>query len=185
MIDTRMCANCANFKTSLYAEPCRSCLVPGDRRNWVPARGAKIAAEEQPAVAEQHEAEEYKGCDNCKFMPLDESEQPCVICRNTIPRTAEKFNAFPFLWQPRDAGDAVNHPAHYNHGEFECIDVMLAVFGKEATQHFCLLNAFKYVWRNGQKSGVEDINKARWYLDKFLELEGDTDEQSDTGTTGA
>ena len=65
----------------------------------------------------------------------------------------------------------INHPDRYNSGGFECIDVMLAVFGKEVVQNFCILNAFKYIWRHKQKGGAEDIKKAVWYLNKFVELE--------------
>lgn len=69
----------------------------------------------------------------------------------------------------------VNHPSHYNQGKFECIDVMVETFGKEATKNFCLLNAFKYVWRTNKKNGKEDIEKAVFYLNKLLELEGNHD----------
>ncbi len=72
--------------------------------------------------------------------------------------------------------DMVNRPPHYTHGKFECIDVMVDVFGKEAVQHFCMLNAFKYVWRSDYKNGTQDIKKAMWYLDKWLELEGENHE---------
>ena len=64
----------------------------------------------------------------------------------------------------------VNHPGHYNQGKFECIEVMIEVFGIEAVKHFCLLNAFKYNWRTGEKNGNEDIEKGIWYLNKYLEL---------------
>jgi hypothetical protein len=66
--------------------------------------------------------------------------------------------------------DAVQHPQHYNHGKYECIDVMVENFGKEAVKHFCLLNAFKYVWRTNYKNGVEDVRKAMNYLDFYLSL---------------
>ena len=49
----------------------------------------------------------------------------------------------------------------------ECIDVMEIAFGSEAVAHFCLLNAFKYVWRHKHKNGLEDLEKAVWYLDRF------------------
>lgn len=62
-------------------------------------------------------------------------------------------------------------PAHYRTGNFECIDVMLETQGKRATQDFCLLNAFKYIYRHDKKNGVEDIKKAQWYINKYLELE--------------
>ena len=66
--------------------------------------------------------------------------------------------------------DVVNHPKHYETGNFECIDVMLETQGKEAVKSFCLCNAFKYLYRHNRKNGVEDIKKAKWYIDKFLEL---------------
>ena len=37
--------------------------------------------------------------------------------------------------------DNVNHPAHYETGKFECIDVMVETQGVEATQNFCVCNA--------------------------------------------
>ena len=68
------------------------------------------------------------------------------------------------------AADNVNHPAHYETGKFECIEVMTEVMGKEAVADFCLCNAFKYLYRTKRKNGVEDIEKAQWYINKYLEL---------------
>ena len=67
--------------------------------------------------------------------------------------------------------DPVTHPAHYCTGKYECIEVMTEVFGVEAVQAFCRLNAFKYLFRSDRKNGVEDIKKANWYLTRFLMLE--------------
>lgn len=67
--------------------------------------------------------------------------------------------------------DNVNHPSHYETGKFECIEVMQEVFGTEAVQNFCVCNAFKYLYRHRRKNGKEDIEKARWYINKYLELE--------------
>ena len=67
--------------------------------------------------------------------------------------------------------DNVNHPSHYETGRFECIDVMLETQGVEAVKNFCICNAFKYLWRHNGKNGVEDIKKARWYINKYIELE--------------
>lgn len=66
--------------------------------------------------------------------------------------------------------DNVNHPAHYETGKFECIEVMEEALGKEALKGFCLCNAFKYLYRCSKKNGVEDIKKAQWYLNKLIEL---------------
>ena len=69
--------------------------------------------------------------------------------------------------------EEINHPDRYAGGKFECIDVMIDVFGKDAVMHFCILNAFKYLWRAEKKNGVEDIKKAVWYLNKYIELGGE------------
>ena len=67
-----------------------------------------------------------------------------------------------------EPSDNVNHPSHYT-GKYECIDVMQDVFGNEATDNFCLCNAFKYIWRSNKKNGLEDVKKAVWYLNKYIE----------------
>ena len=76
------------------------------------------------------------------------------------------------------ADDHVNHPAHYQ-GKNECIDVMIAMFGKEAVKHFCMCNAYKYRFRADKKNGEQDIAKAEWYETKLIEL-GGRDESKNT-----
>ena len=66
--------------------------------------------------------------------------------------------------------DPVNHPKHYT-GKYECIDVMIELFGVEAVKNFCACNAFKYIWRFREKNGIEDVKKADWYLNKLIEME--------------
>ena len=66
--------------------------------------------------------------------------------------------------------DAVN-PNHYkNQCSLECIDAMIMAFGSDTVYYFCICNAWKYMWRYQNKNGVEDIKKARWYVDKASEL---------------
>jgi hypothetical protein len=48
--------------------------------------------------------------------------------------------------------------------------MMEMVFGPEAMSWYCLINAFKYMWRWKNKNGVEDLDKADWYLNKYNEL---------------
>lgn len=64
----------------------------------------------------------------------------------------------------------VNRPKHYTNSNIECIDAMIAAFGKEAVMTFCKLNAFKYLWREKNKNGLQDVDKAGWYTNKYLEL---------------
>lgn len=68
--------------------------------------------------------------------------------------------------------DMVNHPKHYADGKHEVIDVMIEYFGSEWTETFCIMNAFKYLSRCKKKHKLpnEDIKKAKWYIDKCIEL---------------
>lgn len=60
--------------------------------------------------------------------------------------------------------DPVNHPVHYTShpSGVECIDI---------TEHmgFNLGNAVKYIWRADLKNGTEDLEKARWYLNREIQ----------------
>lgn len=76
--------------------------------------------------------------------------------------------------EPVPEPDMVNHPSHYcQEGSMECIDEMIAVFGREAVMNFCLCNVWKYRKRAVFKNGEEDMKKSDWYMKKYLELEGD------------
>ena len=68
----------------------------------------------------------------------------------------------------------VNHPSHYNvEGKKECIVQMEEDYGSFITAVFCLTNAYKYLYRAGNKDGeseADDIAKARWYYDYASKL---------------
>lgn len=65
--------------------------------------------------------------------------------------------------------DVINHPAHYETAGVECIEAMEITQGREAVKSFCLCNAYKYLWRH--KNGLEDLKKARWYLDRYITMQ--------------
>lgn len=72
---------------------------------------------------------------------------------------------------PKKQKEMVNHPSHYKNNKYECIDVMLDVFGKDKVADFCELNAFKYLWRADNKgTDIQDKKKAIWYLNKYIKL---------------
>ena len=66
--------------------------------------------------------------------------------------------------------DNVNHPKHYSESSLECIDIMIIAFGADAVSMNCCINCFKYLFRYESKNGIEDLNKARWYLNKCWEI---------------
>ena len=64
----------------------------------------------------------------------------------------------------------VEHPEHYNAGTVECIDgIEAATESLSGFDGFCAGNAIKYLWRWKHKGGVEDLEKAKWYIDKLIE----------------
>ena len=68
--------------------------------------------------------------------------------------------------------DTIN-PSHYKQGDVECIDAIKSATTDGFTGYLTG-NVLKYVWRWKHKNGIEDLKKARWYLDRLIgELEGD------------
>ena len=66
--------------------------------------------------------------------------------------------------------DLVNHPPHYNQGDIECIDAIEASMTPEAFAGYCKGNILKYMWRYEKKDQLEGLLKARWYLNKLIEI---------------
>lgn len=65
--------------------------------------------------------------------------------------------------------DNVNHPKHYTQGNVECIDALAAAtINLQGLEAVCTANAIKYLWRWKNKNGVEDLQKAKWYIDKMI-----------------
>lgn len=60
--------------------------------------------------------------------------------------------------------DPVNHPAHYTAGPVECIDALRSALGLLGFHDYCLGNTLKYVWRYKQTAKLDDLKKARVYL---------------------
>lgn len=89
----------------------------------------------------------------------------CNPCFHEVAtRSEERPDSKPVVAQ-----EAVNHPQHYGGADnpYEAIKVI------EAWElGFCLGNTLKYVSRAGKKnssSTLEDLKKARWYLDREIQ----------------
>lgn len=67
----------------------------------------------------------------------------------------------------RDPYDPVSRPSHYVKNGLESIDVIEAFVPDPYS--FYMGNVLKYVQRHLDKNKVQDLNKARWYLDKMIE----------------
>ncbi len=68
----------------------------------------------------------------------------------------------------RKMSNNVDHPAHYNQGEIECIDDVKADLTPEEFRGFLKGSILKYMWRESHKRQDEDLKKAEWYLDYLI-----------------
>lgn len=96
----------------------------------------------------------------------------CLELLQTQPRAAEQ--------RAPDSGDAgkgtpsapsspVDRPSHYTAGSVECIDAIdAAVAHLSGAEGFYVGQVVKYIWRWQLKNGVEDLKKAKWYLERLI-----------------
>ena len=75
---------------------------------------------------------------------------------------------FVYFGSEMMADDNVNSPQHYNQREIECIEAIEAATDS-GFEYYLQGNVIKYLWRYRYKNGVEDLKKARWYLEKLIQ----------------
>lgn len=68
--------------------------------------------------------------------------------------------------------DMVNHPSHYTVGEIEVINYIRDKLSPAGFTDYCIGNVLKYVSRWRHKGGIEDLNKAKVYLEWAIESAG-------------
>lgn len=112
-------------------------------------------------------------CDNVKLLlrTLCPGSNIVDISFVDAPKTADDiYNMFCPESKTPDASNGVNHPSHYNQGGIEVWDVISA-FTKdlEGAEAFYAGNVIKYVLRWNHKNGIEDLEKAKVYIDKIIE----------------
>lgn len=97
----------------------------------------------------------------CGFVGVNEDTK-CIA-------REEKMSLREELEKEKAKYDAVNSPAHYCQGSIECIEALAAAtVNLKGIEAVCTANAIKYLWRWKEKNGVEDLRKARWYIN-YLE----------------
>ena len=87
----------------------------------------------------------------------------------------------PAIENPRPTApveeDVVNNPSHYNKGGIECIEAIEQSMTPSSFKGYLKGNVQKYMWRYESKAKpVEDLKKARWYLNKLIEVQEAEDE---------
>lgn len=116
-------------------------------------------------------------CEKCKHKDVSPFWTPCLTCKYSFERGTRQFDTCKSFFEPETEEDAeqkeVDHPAHYA-GNIECIDAMLETMGWADVRTFCLCTAFEYLWPCKKKHAIptEDVEKALWYLEKYIEFGG-------------
>lgn len=92
-------------------------------------------------------------------------------CENSS-ESDEKFVKFlkEFVKKDSEALDNVNSPNHYKLTglDVEVIDVIRASMSPEEFKGYCKGNVIKYVTRENKKNGMEDLRKAKKYLEYVI-----------------
>ena len=65
--------------------------------------------------------------------------------------------------------DNVYRPKHYRKGSVKCIDAIKSATG-DGYQFYLQGNIIKYMWRFNHKNGLEDLQKAQWYLSELIKI---------------
>ena len=124
--------------------------------------------------------DEQTGCSYCLLKKFSDAyyfnikkfSDACYFNRWTDDKLAI---AYDHVYKNMDENvpDMVNHPQHYTQGGIECIDALkAATVGKRGIEAVCVANVIKYLWRYEEKNGIEDVRKAKWYIERLLmELE--------------
>jgi hypothetical protein len=117
-------------------------------------------------------------CKTCFYSELDGKIHPCNDCegydkwvsrtiyikQNISKPLSEAIKEWVDCKEDEEIVDIVNQPPHYTEhpSGIECIQV---------TEHmgFNLGNAIKYIWRcDLKKDAIEDLKKAKWYIDREI-----------------
>ena len=123
--------------------------------------------------------ETMKDCYDCKHYNMYTTDYPCRECKYKINSNGRIVGTDKYF-EPKTPKQPTNPPMppvnppkeKTNHPLL--IDVMVDIFGIEATKHFCLLNAFKCLWGAETEKSKEDVENAAWYLNEYIKL-GDED----------
>lgn len=78
----------------------------------------------------------------------------------------------------KGSSDPVNHPNHYiSKSGLESIDVIKSfTTDLQGFEAIATANALKYLMRWKNKNGVEDLKKARWYIDELISYSEEEDD---------
>ena len=163
-------------------------LYSGDRGGGnVPGNNANPEGQTGGSTSSQHYDRDDPLEKKAWFEPIDEASNcPGGVCPVPWAKGVESLTDSVFLSSDRNSNfpgentiegrpllqeDSVNHPSHYSDGGIECIEAIEAALTNEEFRGYCKGNCMKYIWRERHKGGTESLKKARWYLNRLIELD--------------
>lgn len=122
-------------------------------------------------------------CKECELSYRHGGTDGAWMCRGVSPaEPADNFNheaceafrkeykkekIFTELYQT--GKNVIDHPDHYCWKGEECITLIrIMCRGEEGFDGYCKGNVIKYLFREAKKGGIEDLKKARAYLDMLI-----------------
>ena len=192
----KSCYTCKHYENHAICQLANKCI---DCSEWE-ISDVYREAETVPVVTEKSEAvHDYRkcanrcgdcnilSCDECTNFALKRDKKTCSVCsffkkyesvtdsgiagkclESDTNVYKEEVNVC-FCKDFKPAHDPVSHPSHYCKGGVECLDAIKAALG-DKYEGFLAGNVLKYVYRYPDKNGVEDCKKARFYLEKLIEV---------------
>lgn len=154
--------NGANAERMTY-DPTGWWLLNGDDEYWVYTAEeiGRVVCTPGSRMVAYPVGQPYAICDKSEYEY--EFKDNAIVIKERVDRVKPTV-----LWRERTlSSDNVSHPSHYADGWSNGAEVI------DLTEHlsFCAGNVVKYVCRAGRKDPdkhVEDLEKARWYLDREI-----------------
>lgn len=153
----KSCDTCKLLDLPDNQYPCCDCDEDNDYKHFKELDDESKGGDIKVAI------ESEKNCDTCGLKDLDNNMYPCCDCQ-----PSNNYEHWEEGWG--NIKEAVDHPNHYQSSKFEVIDI-IDEFGKDykGESAFDFGNVVKYVIRAKKKNGLEDLRKARWYLDRLID----------------
>lgn len=125
--------------------------------------------------------------EDCLYSSIDEAIKKCPNFQpDATVMSQETYNECLKLMEDKKIeepkNDPVNHPSHYTSGGNECIDAIKAALSchKDPIFSWYTGQIMKYLWRWPLKNGIEDLKKAKFYLDHLInDIEKDEEGSKD------
>lgn len=153
------CKNCGKMfeqtgkgRPAVNCPTCRDLLNKPKNKVSPKDKQPEKVAESAPVISKMETTESYIN---------SESVQGLYDCVNADD---VKVSCVTTDIKPKTISNVIDHPSHYNRGKIEVID-----FIEDQGLSFHLGNVIKYIVRAGSKGDkLEDLKKARWYLDRYI-----------------